>query len=411
MKKLVLILILFFAIHQSFSYTWESYGPENIKANRLKLFSSEFPTGAICVDSGMYLIMDFYGQDWQYYSYFNMPVTDAVQHNPDSDSILVVMGNGGYSDGIYSFNRVSEEFSVIHYCINPNFIYRADEFTPFYVGYEYGLLTSQDGILWEEVSCFNNSNCIDIQRQDNKIAAAIDQPNNNVFLSADGGENWETISSNFKISEVLFSFSGDLSGICTENTENCGYYEFDEYSMLWDNKFITQDLNTLGFDSGKRAYLGWYNATGEYEGIAKFETEPEDSLIFYNEGLPDLNINDITSTFDYFGADIVFCCTNVGVFYCITGVGIDQVADNNKMITLFPNPVKDKMQITFKTGDKITAIEIYNNHGQKVDESKPKNYTSEEINITWNKGNLPAGVYYLVVKTGKESLTRKFVIL
>jgi hypothetical protein len=53
MKKFILLLLIAVLVHQSFSYTWESYGPENIKANKLKLLSSEFPTGIICVDSGM----------------------------------------------------------------------------------------------------------------------------------------------------------------------------------------------------------------------------------------------------------------------------------------------------------------------------------------------------------------------
>jgi hypothetical protein len=258
MKKFILLLLIAVLVHQSFSYTWESYGPENIKANKLKLLSSEFPTGIICVDSGMYYVTDFYGQDWQYFTYFNMPVTDVVECNFNSDSILVVMGNGSYSDGIYSFNMLTEEFHVIHYCIYPNFIYRFNDYSPYYVGYEDGLLISQDGLTWDEVSFFGGKNCIDIRILYNEMAVATDQPNNNVYWSEDSGDDWETINGEYKISELLLTFYGQLSGICSENSIDCGYYEFENFSMLWENKFVTEDLNTLGHDNCDSPFLGWH---------------------------------------------------------------------------------------------------------------------------------------------------------
>jgi sporulation protein YlmC with PRC-barrel domain len=95
-------------------------------------------------------------------------------------------------------------------------------------------------------------------------------------------------------------------------------------------------------------------------------------------------------------------------------VGIDPVVEGQTKITIFPNPVKAKMQISLKSEKPISEIlsmEIYNNRGVKVDEIEFKNNSSQETEVKWNKGDLPAGVYYLVIKTEKERLTKKFIIL
>ncbi|MCD4737553.1 MAG: T9SS type A sorting domain-containing protein, partial [Bacteroidales bacterium] len=114
------------------------------------------------------------------------------------------------------------------------------------------------------------------------------------------------------------------------------------------------------------------------------------------------------------GGSIVFCCTDAGVYYSQDyAVGVEKKPLQNK-ISLFPNPVKDEMKISIKS-DKpingISSVEIYNNHGQKVDEIKFESNSSNEFEIKWDKGNLPAGVYYIVIKTKKEYLSEKFIIL
>jgi hypothetical protein len=145
-----------------------------------------------------------------------------------------------------------------------------------------------------------------------------------------------------------------------------------------------------------------------------YHNTPTNYLTFFNEGLPNLNINNITSTYDFLGGGIVFCCTGGGVFYFTFGVGIDPVVEGQTKITIYPNPVKAKMQISIKSDkpvSEISSMEIYNNHGQKVDEIKYENISSIDFEIKWNKGDLPAGVYFLIIKTKKESWSEKFIIL
>lgn len=415
MKKLLLTLIAIFIVSYGFSYNWEIYGPENIKANKLNVFPSEYLSGVICVDTGIYIVNDFYGTTWDYYSYFNMPVIDVVECNYNVDSIMVVMGNGSYSDGIYSFNLITGQFQVLHYCINPSFIYKHYGNGSYYVGYEDGMLISEDGYAWNEISFFSGKNCEDIQIYNDYIAVAIDQPNDNVFWSEDGGENWEPIIGDYKIAKLLLNYFCNLFGICIENSSDCGYYKLTEYSMMWENKFFTENINTLGFDNDGRSFLGWYAANGEHKGIAKyFDYTPTNYLTFFNQGLPNLNINDITSTDEYVGGSIVFCCTDEGAFYCTNYVGIETLKAENEQIFIYPNPVSNQATIRINLTEPIVkdiSISILNNQGFEVDEIKLEDYTSNEIIINWNKGDLPAGVYYLVIKTENGHLSDKFIIL
>jgi len=411
MNKFISLLILTFAVQFSYSYTWEPYGPESIKANKLCLIINEYSSGIICIDSGMYVGL-INETNWEYFSNFNMPVIDAVECSYNVDSILVLMGCESYSDGIYSFNLTTGQFQIIDFCLNPNFIHKHYSSGSYYVGYEFGLLVSENGYTWNEISFFNGKICKDIQIYNDCIAVAVEQPTDNVFLSEDGGDNWETIIGGYKISELRLDYF-NLFGISTENSADCGLFKLNEYSMIWENKFFTDNLNTIGFDNDGRYFLGWYEASGGHQGIAKY-TDYTNSLTFYNLGLPNLNINDITSSDEFVGGEIVFCCTDAGVFHGDDYiVGILELEIHSD-ISIFPNPVSNQATIKINLTELLTeniSIPILNNQGLKVDEVRMEGNNSNEMIIKWHKGDLPSGVYYLVVVTEKEKISKKFVIL
>jgi hypothetical protein len=407
MKKLILLLILTISFQLTYAYTWEPYGPEGIKANKLYLYPSEYFNGVICVDTGMYIVKNFIGNDWEYYSYFNMPVIDVSVCEYNVDSILVLLSNGSYSDGIYSFNLISGQFKNLHYCLNPNVIY--DNNGNYYVGYENGLLISDNGYSWTEDVFFNEKNCIAIQMSYENIAVAIDEPIDNVFWSENSGDDWEVITGDYKISDLFMNYSG-LKGICSDNSMSCGYYEWWDYSTQWEEKLSTENLKTLGCDNNGVSFLGWYAANGIQKGIASYWGY---SLIFLNLGLPNLNINDISSTDEFVGGSLVYCCTDEGVFYCMNYTGIEVFNAEYDEIETCPNPVDNQTHFKINLKEPFNSnvsISILNNQCLKVDEIKVENTSSQNLEITWNKGNLPAGVYYLVVKTKYETITEKFII-
>ncbi|HPA24861.1 MAG TPA: T9SS type A sorting domain-containing protein, partial [Candidatus Cloacimonas sp.] len=66
-------------------------------------------------------------------------------------------------------------------------------------------------------------------------------------------------------------------------------------------------------------------------------------------------------------------------------------------------------------GNSPVSINIYNIKGQKVAELNQPPTGNGELNIIWNgiasRNRLTSGVYFMKVENGKQSLTRKFVVV
>ncbi len=408
MKKLVLILVLFFTLQQSFSYTWQSYGPDSIQAINFCLCYT--PYSIICSTEGMYLV------DGGVLEYFSYPAKDAAQLN--NDTILFVAGNGSYSDGIYSLNVQTYQIEVIDYCINPNFIKYYEPGGVFYVGYETGLLKSEDGLNWEEVPYFAWKNCIGMEYYSEHIIVNVSADITHLYLSADSGTSWFESSNNPGwITNMEFEHLGKLYGIFPDNSYSSGLWYSDDYGDNWDVEFYSTNMtdvcDVLYCD---KLLVSWKSPGEKNEGIAVYNPdEPPPGLTFLNEGLPNTNINKIKYQELLCTVGIIYVCTDEGVYICGDYfVGINEHFDQYGSINVFPNPVKDRTTIKANLPDLIgnnNSIIVLNNHGQKVDEIKFENNSSREFETKWNKGDLPAGVYYLVIKTKKERLTKKFIIL
>lgn len=72
-------------------------------------------------------------------------------------------------------------------------------------------------------------------------------------------------------------------------------------------------------------------------------------------------------------------------------------------VKLFPNPVKDVINLTSKSA--INDIEVFNILQQSVHKIKAINEPEISINTT----ALKPGLYYIVVKTNTTKTTRKFI--
>lgn len=409
MKKLIPLLLITVLVHQSYSFTWEweSFGSPEIKANKVCFFNTGPVFSVICVDTGMYI--SGITISFEFYSYTSMAVVEAVSPGFNEDSLILVMSNGSWSDGIYSFNYETKEFVPLHFCYNPNFIVYSYENSWFYVGYEYGLYYSEDAINWTGVTFFDNKTCLDMEISGDYLIVATTEEYNNTFLSDDNGATWTELEGE-NITELANDILGisTIYGISEGESYNCGFYQLDFSNQEWDNIFYSYRLNAVGMNNVGALYVGWYSGIPPNEGIAACSPE----LTFLNDGLPNLNINAITAPM-IFGVTVIYCCTDSGVFTRILSVGVPEnpIID---YINIYPNPVSNQATININLSELANeeiSISILNNQGQKVDEIKMEGNNSNEIIINWNKGNLPAGVYYLLIETEKEQLSKKFIIL
>ncbi len=89
-------------------------------------------------------------------------------------------------------------------------------------------------------------------------------------------------------------------------------------------------------------------------------------------------------------------CIDTTTCHQVIGVGIDEI--NTAILALYPNPAT--ANLTIKTTEIINGISIYNATGQLV---------QSEIKNTFSVENLPAGIYFLEVKTESGISTARFV--
>jgi hypothetical protein len=250
MKKLILtcFIVIVFSQANCQAWDWESYGPPGIKANKLCFFEWNYINAAICMDTGMYIIDDS-GMGYEFYSYADMKVVEAVSGGYDSDSILLVMSDGSWSDGIYSFPGESGQFTPLHYCYDPHFILKSMD--KYFVGYNNGLLMSEDGITWTDIPFFSGMACIDMITNFEDFVVATDGYLNNTFLSNGDLNDWTQVTSDH-ISELCdcnYYSNYSFYGISEGATGSCGFYQLDVMQTSWENVFYSYHLNAVGTDN------------------------------------------------------------------------------------------------------------------------------------------------------------------
>ncbi len=409
MKKTTLILVLVLTIQQGFSYTWESYGPEGIKANNLCLLYSYNAQSVICTDSGMYLNTSQGVPNWEY---FDIQAKDAVDLN--DETILIIINEGGYSDGIYSFNLLTYELNLIEYCINPNFIKCYEPEWVFFVGHEGGLLRSENGTTWTEVDFFEGKNCVGLVDNYDNLIVNVSADVSHLYLSPDIGINWtEAGNSPGWVSSMAFYYGYGAYCIFPDNSYSSGLWHSVDNGDNWENSFYSTNMNAIcDIMPSNKLLLGWKNANKDDEGIAIYDPDaPQSGLTFLNEGLPSTQINKIKYMELLCSGGIIFTCTDEGVYQCWDYfVGMDEYLAQTNSINVFPNPITNQTTIKLnlqETNGIKNSISVYNNQGKIVDEIK----TGTNPEIIWDRGNLPSGIYYMVVKIEKERLTKKFIIL
>ncbi|MCK4311783.1 MAG: hypothetical protein KAW88_03500, partial [Candidatus Cloacimonetes bacterium] len=151
MKRIILITLMIIPILCN-AYIWESIGPSDITANNFYVCDTGIIWEIICTSNGILINNDGI---WEEYNYSYLPVWDVHYVTLATGDLLVVMGNGSYSDGIYLFNFINFEFFVVEWFFNPRFIEYCETDGYFYVGGEQGLAKSETGTIWEAIEFFN----------------------------------------------------------------------------------------------------------------------------------------------------------------------------------------------------------------------------------------------------------------
>lgn len=348
--EFTLLLLGLFLSTASSAYDWLPHGPLDIKAiNICFVYDSQ---GIVCTDDGMYIYQD--DMEWHYYNYGALPVIDVVYYTPEK--LLLVMGDGTWSDGIYTFDLQTNLFEVVEWMYKPVFL-RYDEFnSEFYAGGEQeGLLKSADGVNWNNVDFFNSIVCYDAAFYDGHIAVSVEgELGNNFFLSSDGGSTWQNSVNAIGYTEIEYNGSGDLFAIGPNLASSSGIYVSLDYGNYWEVVNFEWNMSSLACDPFGNVLVGWENGNG----IARVDPSIWDPpFVYLNEGLPDTYVHSVKVN-PAMSAPNVFVCTDSGVYYShdyLTGI------DEKSMINpfgLYPNPVFSNQSITIIPPDPMDCFDF-----------------------------------------------------
>lgn len=404
MKKIISILLFVLLGLQVFPYDWEVYSPPGVVALEIHFFEHDFCSALFSYD-GFYLSEELISPTWEF---FDIPADGAAAYN--ADTILLILSEGSYSDGIYFLDVNTHQYSVAEYCYRPNFIVKEREDKHYFVGFEDGMYESTDGHAWNEVAAFTGVECLDMAKGDpDFFAVACDYTENNVFVTYDDGITWDQIIHDCHFFEIAFKgyygMINNLVGVC--NGVTGGLYELNGNN--WEILYFALSIQALGLDNSQTPYIGWYQGAPPDVGIGRFKMNPPNAgLTYFNEGLPNLNVFDISESPPIFGSNWVFCCTDEGAYVCKgISLGVESSPFREPDINIYPNPVRDNLHISVITegmmGLELTVVSL------RGEELLQRKITADGTCI--DLSCIPSGIYLINVydPSGRLVATKKLL--
>ncbi|MCD4698153.1 MAG: T9SS type A sorting domain-containing protein [Bacteroidales bacterium] len=411
MKKLFILLLITFLSFSGKAYTWNILGPDSVNATNI-CFGAAFPYWVICTDDGMYFY-NYSTQESTFYTNGYLPIQGATHLN--AEKMLVVMGDGSWSDGIYTFDLQTFQFEVVEWIPNPAFLIWNDQSETYYAGFYFdGLYSSSDGLTWNQIPYFSGKSCACMCYYGDHLVVSEVSNIYNIHWSDDAGINWnQSPGGSPLITDMWFNQQGKLYGIFPLYSNSSGLWRSNDYGNTWNVVFWSDNMSAVGYDVFGNIFVGWESPTSGNEGIAYYDpTVPPPGLTFFNNGLGNTNINRILIN-PIMSAPALFVCTDGGVFlsYDII-VETGQEKEKQPQFSIYPNPAYDHFYLDINLCNGQTSglsISIYTCTGSKLAEYKKK-LISGEIRLQIKTGHMPSGIYYCELKSGTDIITRKLII-
>jgi hypothetical protein len=394
MKKFTILIFAFLLWLSGFAYTWNPIGTVQMNASKI-CFGVTFSDFVICADDGFYLY-NISTHETTFYTY-GLPVTGAAYL--DTERILVTMGDGSWSDGIWTFDLQTHQFEVVEWVVYPNFLYRDDLTGTYWVGSQWGgLYKSQDGLIWEEDINFLAKPCGTMTGYGEHLVVTAIANLSNIYWSNDSGETWNASELFTYISDMSFSPNGLIYGVFPDNSNSSGLWKSEDFGNTWQIEFYANNMRAVGFDCFGIPFLGWK----ENLGIASYDpTTPPPGLTWRNEGLPNLNINKIQIN-PTMSAPALFVCTEAGVYFSQDyWLGIDENQQNP--ISVSPNPATENL--TIKSEIPMSSLKLSCISGKQILSMKI-NTNQQQLDVS----HLEAGIYLLEIEAEGRFFVKKLMV-
>jgi hypothetical protein len=328
---------------------------------------------------------------------FMLDVTDGIQLN--DSCVLITMGNGTYSDGIYKINLNTGASEVMEYNYKPQVLKKHNG--AFYCGFWGGISKSEDGSSWTQIHTMPTDSIItDLFFDDNMIIALGKHENTSFVIRSENNAPFEYITQmvlphhataydieNHKLYVGLYAMS-----------DSDGLYVSNDYGNSFELVRYMDSINALYLLNENQLAIGVANHTASNNGIFLYDIETN-NLNNLSGNLPDKNIINITSNPLMNCLNLVACTPN-GAFISCDALGTEEIVSDDQKITIYPNPTGSDISIAFEFDISSNySIEILNMTGKLLLNKVVSGLKGESVRRKLQFVNdLEAGIYLISVK-------------
>ena len=90
--------------------------------------------------------------------------------------------------------------------------------------------------------------------------------------------------------------------------------------------------------------------------------------------------------------------------------GIDEEAVNDEFLTTWPNPFRDEINLNYTLfSEEFITVEVFDLYGRKIKEVYSGFQEEGKHDLTWNAKELPAGIYFIRLKTSDFQSSLKII--
>ena len=333
--------------------------------------------------------------EWQHFDTQNLPVKSIYVQS--STYLLVAMGDGTDSDGLYGFNLDSQQWNLVQWFSEPNFITFNPANSLYYLGDSSGLYQSDNGTLWQHINLMGNAVCSSIDFYDNYLVANC---GTQVFCSADNGVNW-SLTNGVNLTDFHYTAETYLFGIMNVGSDSDGIWCSADFGQSWFACHYCSCVCELGPDFNGCLTIGRSESDVPAQYVALYH--PGEQICFCNHVYLDSPVLQMD----------VFPWVNTPSFYVLNGQGCffitDFLTDNDDALipellrpnlSVYPNPAFSYASL--KIAGKLRgneALSLYNLKGQLIRAIPVSNDVSGLERISsLDLADLPAGIYLLCLR-------------
>lgn len=353
---------------------------------------------------------------WNPYPFWANGLTITSVWKLNDATMMVAMGAGTYSDGLYNFDINSHVWTLNEWFMEPHFVWKCINDNLYYLGERDGLYKSTNGSVWNRVTQIGTGDCTSLAHFD---ANFVVNCGSSVYYTADCGENW-LMADTANLMGFRFTDSGVLYGIMNDGSDSDGLWRSNDYGANWNVVLYTSNLSCIGPDFGGYMPLGWSqaNENGKYAAILT----PQHELIQLDHQSLSSGVKQM-DTFPLVNTPSFYVINGQGCFY-LTGFAPSAVDDemapglSDNQLCPYPNPTSDKCTIELKDiSGETCALKVYNLKGQLIRTCFGQvNQNGRELCLEWDLrkddgSRVSPGVYLMELRNeeGKKLGNGKIV--